>query len=139
MINVSPIGRNATNDERKAFEAYDREHQVRTKFVAVLQDRFRDFGLTFSIGGMISFDVFPSGWDKTFALRHVEKDGFKTIHFFGDKTYKVSLSASSHKKKKKELSVAAGRKRLRNLQRRAHRGPLGGQPARYHGPAAQAV
>lgn len=93
MINVSPIGRNATNDERKAFEAYDREHQVRTKFVAVLQERFRDYGLTFSIGGMISFDVFPSGWDKTFALRHVEKDGFKTIHFFGDKTYKVSSSS----------------------------------------------
>ncbi|MCO5555136.1 hypothetical protein L7F22_008677 [Adiantum nelumboides] len=54
----------------------------------IMRSAFRDFGLTFSIGGMISFDVFPSGWDKTFALRHVEKDGFKTIHFFGDKTYK---------------------------------------------------
>jgi phosphomannomutase len=29
---------------------------------------------------------FP-GWDKTYALRHVENEGFKEIHFFGDKTY----------------------------------------------------
>jgi hypothetical protein len=29
------------------------------------------------------------GWDKTYCLRFVEADGFKEIHFFGDKTYKV--------------------------------------------------
>jgi len=38
------------------------------------------------LGGQISFDVFPKGWDKTFSLSFVEKDGFKEIHFFGDKT-----------------------------------------------------
>ena len=38
------------------------------------------------LGGQISIDVFPEGWDKTYALRYVEKDGFKEIHFFGDKT-----------------------------------------------------
>eukprot|EP01051_Picozoa_sp_SAG22_P006897 SAG22_NODE_467_length_10171_cov_4.306295_10_plen_264_part_00 len=31
----------------------------------------------------ISFDVFPTGWDKTFCLRYVEH--FETVHFFGDK------------------------------------------------------
>lgn len=36
-------------------------------------------------GGQISIDVFPNGWDKTFCLKHIEKEGFKTIHFFGDK------------------------------------------------------
>ena len=35
----------------------------------------------------ISFDVFPTGWDKTFCLRYLEADGFTTIHFFGDKTH----------------------------------------------------
>ena len=25
------------------------------------------------------------GWDKTYSLRHVEQEGFKEIHFFGDK------------------------------------------------------
>ena len=55
----------------------------------VLQEKFADYGLTFAIGGQISFDVFPNGWDKTYALRHVEDEGFEEIHFFGDKTYEV--------------------------------------------------
>jgi len=61
---------------------------VRAAFVKVLQEKFADYGLTFSIGGQISFDVFPNGWDKTYALRHVENEGFEEIHFFGDKTFK---------------------------------------------------
>lgn len=77
-----------SNEERHAFEAYDKEHGIRTKFVDVLRKEFADYGLTFSIGGQISFDVFPVGWDKTFALQHVENEGWKEIHFFGDKTYK---------------------------------------------------
>ena len=28
--------------------------------VQAFQERFKDFGLTFSIGGQISFDVFPT-------------------------------------------------------------------------------
>ncbi|KAG6813827.1 Phosphomannomutase 1 [Tricholoma furcatifolium] len=90
MINVSPIGRNATIAERIEFEKYDKVHGHRAAFVKVLQEKFADYGLTFSIGGQISFDVFPHGWDKTYALRHVEDEGFEEIHFFGDKTYKAS-------------------------------------------------
>jgi len=88
MINVSPIGRNATIQERLDFEAYDKVQGVRAAFVKVLQEKFADYGLTFAIGGQISFDVFPNGWDKTYALRHVENEGFEEIHFFGDKTFK---------------------------------------------------
>ncbi|KZV96391.1 eukaryotic phosphomannomutase [Exidia glandulosa HHB12029] len=88
MINVSPIGRNATIQERRDFHAYDKIHNVRAKFVEVMREKFSDYGLTFSIGGEISFDVFPTGWDKTYCLRHVEPEGFDEIHFFGDKTAK---------------------------------------------------
>ena len=52
---------------------------------AFFQEKFGDI-LTFSIGGQISFDIFPTGWDKTFSLRFLEE--FDEIHFFGDKTYK---------------------------------------------------
>ena len=38
------------------------------------------------MGGQISIDVFPKGWDKTYCLQFVEKDGYDQIHFFGDKT-----------------------------------------------------
>ncbi|MCH0628383.1 HAD-IIB family hydrolase [Kocuria palustris] len=87
MINVSPVGRNASTQERNDYEAYDKQHNIRETMVKALQKEFPDFGLTYSIGGQISFDVFPTGWDKTYCLQYVEKD-FDTIHFFGDKTYK---------------------------------------------------
>ncbi|KAI9841467.1 MAG: Phosphomannomutase [Sclerophora amabilis] len=94
MINVSPIGRNASVEERNEYEKFDKEHGIRTKFVQKLKDEFSDLGLTYSIGGQISFDVFPKGWDKTYCLQHIEADAklpdgvkYSTIHFFGDKTY----------------------------------------------------
>ncbi|KAI8911108.1 eukaryotic phosphomannomutase [Gorgonomyces haynaldii] len=86
MINVSPIGRNCSYPERLEFEKFDKEHNIRPKFVEVLRKEFADLDMTYSIGGQISFDVFPRGWDKTYCLRHVKEQGFKEIHFFGDKT-----------------------------------------------------
>ncbi|EDQ91618.1 uncharacterized protein MONBRDRAFT_20131 [Monosiga brevicollis MX1] len=88
MINVSPIGRNCSRAERNAFEAYDKEHGIRKEFVGLLEKEFAGWGLKFSIGGQISFDVFPEGWDKTYCLRHVKNHAnFKRILFFGDKTF----------------------------------------------------
>ncbi|KAH6666598.1 eukaryotic phosphomannomutase [Halenospora varia] len=95
MINVSPIGRNASNEERNEYEKYDKVHKIRETMVGILREKFGDLGLTFSIGGQISFDVFPTGWDKTYCLKHLEEEAQKpgginytTIHFFGDKTMK---------------------------------------------------
>ncbi|KAF3796219.1 Phosphomannomutase [Nymphaea thermarum] len=88
MLNVSPIGRNCSQEERDEFEKFDKVHNIRSKMVSILRDKFAHLNLTFSIGGQISFDVFPHGWDKTYCLRYLE--GFKEIHFFGDKTYKVN-------------------------------------------------
>lgn len=87
MINISPVGRNASTKERTEFEIYDKKHNIRSTMVKALKEKFSDFGLTYSIGGQISFDVFPSGWDKTYCLQHVEAEGFTDIHFFGDKSY----------------------------------------------------
>lgn len=68
---------------------------MRKAFVAVLREKFADYGLTFAIGGQISFDIFPHGWDKTYALRHVADEGFEQIHFFGDKTAEVCRTYSA--------------------------------------------
>ncbi|XP_055679961.1 phosphomannomutase-like [Lutzomyia longipalpis] len=86
MINICPIGRNCTREERNAFAEYDKVHEVRKKMIEVLKKEFHDVDLTYSIGGQISFDVFPNGWDKSYCLKHVEGRKFKEIHFFGDKT-----------------------------------------------------
>ncbi|KAJ5911278.1 Phosphomannomutase [Penicillium subrubescens] len=93
MINVSPVGRNASVEERNEFEAYDKIHNIRRDMVEALKKEFPDYGLTYSVGGQISFDVFPTGWDKTYCLQHVEAEKnitgieYKTIHFFGDKCF----------------------------------------------------
>lgn len=86
MINVSPIGRNCSQEERDMFEQYDKEHSIRKTMISVLEKEFADMNLKFSIGGQISFDVFPSGWDKTYALQFV-RDKYDEIYFFGDKTH----------------------------------------------------
>ena len=66
--------------------------------MSVLREEFADYGLQLSIGGQISFDVFPKGWDKTYCLKHVENDGYKEIHFFGDKCYQVQYSLAVYNK-----------------------------------------
>lgn len=88
LINICPVGRSCSQDEREEFAAHDKVHKIREAFVAELQKTFPDYGLIYAIGGQISFDCFPIGWDKTFCLKHVQKDGYGTIHFFGDKTSK---------------------------------------------------
>ena len=52
-----------------------------------MKERFADLNLTYSIGGQISFDVFPEGWDKTYALNFIGESEYEEIHFFGDKTF----------------------------------------------------
>jgi phosphomannomutase len=86
LMNVSPIGRNCSMQERAEYEKFDLAHGVRARFVQALQREFADYKLRFSVGGQISFDVFPVGWDKTYCLQHVEKEAWDEIHFFGDKT-----------------------------------------------------
>lgn len=53
MINVSPIGRNASNDERNEFEAFDKKSNVRATLVEALKKEFPDYGLTYD------FQEFP--------------------------------------------------------------------------------
>ncbi|CAL5381253.1 unnamed protein product [Camellia sinensis] len=89
VLNVSPIGRNCTQEEWEKFEKYDKVLNIHPKMVSVLCEKFAHLNLTLSIGGQISFDVFPQGWDQTYYLRYV--DDFHKIHFFGDTTYKYTV------------------------------------------------
>jgi phosphomannomutase len=97
MINISPIGRACTQTEREEFEAYDYKHHIRKNMIYNIQNKWSQYitkgnlqnipELQFSIGGQISVDVFPKGWDKTYCLDFI-KDTYDEIHFFGDKTEK---------------------------------------------------
>jgi len=88
MINISPIGRSCSQIEREKFYEFDKENHIREKMIRNLKYELNDvnnLNLTFSIGGQISIDIFPKGWDKTYCLQFVE-DKYESIYFFGDKT-----------------------------------------------------
>ncbi len=85
MINLCPVGRSCSQEEREQFFEYDKIYNIRSEMVKYLQEELKDLNLTFSIGGQISMDVFPKGWDKTYCLQFVENK-YDKIYFFGDKT-----------------------------------------------------
>lgn len=95
MLNISPIGRACSQQEREEFEQYDQQTQLRQQMIATIKDIWSEYlkkyqikdlpELNFSIGGQISVDIFPKGWDKTYCLSFVEHE-YQDIHFFGDKT-----------------------------------------------------
>lgn len=86
MVNISPIGRNCSQQERIEFFEFDKRQNTRHKMVDALREKFDDYDLQFSIGGQISIDCFPKGWDKRYCLQHVKAQGIKRVVFFGDKT-----------------------------------------------------
>lgn len=87
MINISPVGRSCSQEERLQFFQFDNQHHIREKMVQALREEFdnTDLNMQFAIGGQISIDCFPTGWDKTYCLQFVQSN-FDQIHFFGDRT-----------------------------------------------------
>jgi phosphomannomutase len=92
MINISPIGRSCSQKERDDFDLWDKENKIREKIINSIQTELPELDLQFSIGGQISIDVFPRGWDKTYCLQFVDTK-YDTIYFFGDKT---TLGGNDH-------------------------------------------
>jgi phosphomannomutase len=85
-LNVSPIGRACSESERREFNAYDREHNVREGLIECLKPILNKYDLEAVIGGMISIDIYPKGWDKCYCLKYFEQE--EKVSFFGDKTEK---------------------------------------------------
>jgi phosphomannomutase len=88
LINVSPIGRSCSQLEREEFNELDKTYNYREKLIKNIKEELGSIAdeFQFSIGGQISFDMFPKSWDKTFALQFVENK-YDKIYFFGDMTH----------------------------------------------------
>lgn len=95
MINISPIGRACPQEHRDIFYNQDKLHKYREQLIKYVKTKWEDYmyrndlsdlELSFSIGGQISVDIFPKGWDKTYCLSFITDD-YDKIYFFGDKTY----------------------------------------------------
>jgi len=86
MLNISPIGRNCSLEERNEFVLFNQKNKILEQMVEQLKKRYNGPNLAFSIGGQISIDIFPLGWDKTFCLKYID-NLYDKIYFFGDKTF----------------------------------------------------
>tara|TARA_Y100000593_G_C4292236_1_gene328858 strand:+ start:79 stop:891 length:813 start_codon:yes stop_codon:yes gene_type:complete len=84
MINWCPIGRNANTTERDVFEALDKTFKIREKYLEILTSYTEDMGVTVKLGGDTSFDIYPTGWDKTYALTHFDQSQWD-FWFIGDR------------------------------------------------------
>ena len=84
LLNWCPIGRNAGKYERGQWEKIDESNGIRKEYQEKLQSFIKDCGMsvTVALGGSTSFDVYPSGWDKTFALDYYSG---REIYFVGDR------------------------------------------------------
>lgn len=80
FVNYCPIGRYATQDQRK-----NHDTSWRIPFTMELMDRYEVFGVDCSIGGQVSVDVYSKGADKSRAGKWLNDNGY-TFTFIGDKT-----------------------------------------------------
>lgn len=88
MINWCPIGRSADRLQRGIFKGMDDEQYIRSKYMDKLVSSLKDaeVEVTVKLGGDTSFDIYPNGWDKTYALNHFEGDDW-VFWFVGDRCY----------------------------------------------------
>jgi len=87
MINWCPIGRDCSYEERDIFCNEDSNNRIRRFLKQTLASRISEDLLSrvkITMGGNTSFDIYPVGWDKSFALSHL--DG-STCWFIGDRCF----------------------------------------------------
>ncbi len=84
MLNISTVGRNATNEQRKSYNAWDNQSKERLAFVEKINKSSLPYEA--SAGGEISIDIVPSGWNKSVVKNEVlNKHPDASLIFFGDR------------------------------------------------------
>ncbi len=82
-INVSVVGRNADPRQRKEYFSHDAKSGERQALIDAIRDRFPDY--EGNIGGQISVDVTPRGWNKSRVYHELSlRYPAQPISFFGD-------------------------------------------------------
>jgi len=104
MINWCPIGRNANKSQRQAFVKLDNSTtpSLRKKELDKINYKINlrcNDHVIVKLGGDTSFDIYPKGWDKTYALQHF-KD--YTCWFVGDRCGKDGNDKEIYELLKKE-------------------------------------
>ena len=91
MLNYCPIGRAAKANDRIRWSRFERRHETRKKIYSILRQAFNQADMenvVIKLGGETSFDIYPEGWDKTYAFTNFSN--YDSIYFVGDKCDKAS-------------------------------------------------
>ncbi len=73
LINWSMIGRDAKDKDREAFIKADYDRNIRPRLLEFLNENILSrltCNVIGSLGGDTSIDIYPEGWDKTYALKY---------------------------------------------------------------------
>ena len=84
LLNWCPIGRAASAEQRSLWVEEDVKEKIRERYSRLLKSKLSEHNVnaTVALGGSTSFDIYPTGWDKTFALKHYKGH---EVWFAGDK------------------------------------------------------
>tara|TARA_Y100001938_G_C8088388_1_gene433498 strand:- start:1652 stop:2377 length:726 start_codon:yes stop_codon:yes gene_type:complete len=83
MLNFTTIGRNADEQERLKYYEWDKENGERKLIAEAVEKDFPE--LEAKVGGQISIDIQPKGYNKSQASKWVREKVDKDIVFIGDK------------------------------------------------------
>ena len=85
LVNWCPVGRNANDEERSTFIKFDAQNNERENLMNIVNVFLKENkvdNIKVSMGGSTSLDIFPTGWDKSFALQHFPDN---VLWFVGDR------------------------------------------------------
>jgi len=84
LLNYCPIGRDAGDSDREVFCELDKANLIRCRLIEKLREAIPNIVDSFEIrlGGETSIDIFPKGWNKSYALRYY---GDHEVYFVGDR------------------------------------------------------
>jgi phosphomannomutase len=118
MLNWSPMGRDGDEKSRNRFVKYDKKEKYRLRTLKRLETytRVNDINVSIKLGGDTSFDLYPTGWDKTYCLKHVNTS-IEDIIFFGDRCYPGGNDYELSKKIKRSYQVKDPKETLTILRK----------------------
>lgn len=85
-LNWCPIGRQASPRDRSSWKIWDKHSWIRYNWLKSAREEFDASNLenvVIKMGGDTSFDIYPEGWDKTYAFKNF--DAYDKIYFVGDR------------------------------------------------------
>ena len=85
MVNFSVAGRNCTQEDRKAYVAWDKSVSERVRFRERIANKFPEFDVL--IGGDTGLDIYPAGHGKEQVVDYLNAIEKEKTYYFGDQIF----------------------------------------------------